>query len=159
MPTQAGLPMPSAMLPGGPLNPVDWIDLGSPNTIDGADQTAFMRGHPEALSWWQRRQIKGPETIAQGWPIYLQSRPYDRGAGAFSPKFGSISYNPIGAGIYAAYKLPVIAGPAARYQFGAIFFDVQAVPTSVHMSPSMSSESLAALLAISHVGPSYATTG
>lgn len=158
MPTQAGLPVPAAMLPGGPLNPYDWISLGG-NEANGIAQGAIMRGHPGALAAYQRKQIGGPSTVAQGAPFYLQSRPYDRGAGAFSPKFGVLNINPIGAGVVAPYKLPVIAGPGARYQLGAIWFDVQSVPTTIRMSPTMSSESLNALLMQSHVAAMYATTG
>lgn len=157
MPTTAALPIPISMLPGGPLNPVDWID-GAGNQ-PGAMQTPLMRGTPGALAPYQRRQIQGPATVAQGMPVYLQSRPYDRGAGAYSPKFGVLNINPIGAGIYAPYKLPVIAGPGARYQMAAIWFDVQSVPTSVQASPTMSMESLNALIATSSVAAMYPTTG
>jgi hypothetical protein len=158
MPTQAALPIPAAMLPGGPLNQFDWLSLGG-SEPSGIAQGAVMRGHPGAESYYQRRQIPGPSTIAQGQPLWLQSRPYDRGAGAFSPKFGVINYNPIGAGIYAPYKLPVSGGPAARYEMAAIWFDVQTVPTSVYASPSMSMESLDALIATSSVAAMYPTTG
>jgi hypothetical protein len=118
-----------------------------------------MRGTPGAMAPYQRRQIRGPETLAQGREYWLQSRPYNRGAGAFSPKFGQLAYNPIGAGVDATYKLPVIAGPGARYAFGAIWFGVQAIPTSMTLSPTMTSESLAALLSTSSVSAMYATTG
>lgn len=168
MPTTAGVPIQSRsqngvavstpMLPGGPLNPVDWIGLGG-NDFAGAQQSALMRGTGGALAYWQRRQIAGPPTVAQGFPIWLQSRPYDRGAGAFAPKFGAIPTNPIGAGIYAPYKLPVIAGPGARYQFGAIWFDVQSIPTTMQMGPTMPIETVDALLKSSHVSAMYATTG
>ena len=158
MPTQAPLAIPAAMLPGGPLNQFDWLSLNhyEPN---GVAQGAVMRGTPGFAAAYQRRQIPGPATIAQGQPIYLQSRPYDRGAGAFSPKFGVLNINPIGAGIYAPYKLPVSGGPGARYQAAAIWFDVQSVPTSVQASPTMSMESLDALIATSSVSAMYATTG
>jgi hypothetical protein len=148
------------MLPGGPLNPIDWIDLagGGPG-VGGAMQSALMRGTPGAFAPYQRRQIRGPETVAQGREVWLQSRPYNRGAAAFSPKFGQLAYNPIGAGVDATYKLPVIAGPGARYQFGAIWFNAQTIPTSMRMGPTMTSESLAALLATSSVSAMYATTG
>jgi hypothetical protein len=158
MPTQAALPIPAAMLPGGPLNPVDWTSIAH-NEFLGVQQSALMRGHPPALDYTQRRQIPGPTTVAQGQPLYLQSRPYDRGAAAFSPKFGVINYNPIGAGIYAPYKLPVSGGPGARYEMAAIWFDVQTVPTSVRASPTMSMESLNALIATSSVAAMYPTTG
>jgi hypothetical protein len=158
MPTCAALPIPAAMLPGGPLNPYDWVSLG-PNETGGVMQGAMMRGHPGALSAYQRRQIVGPSTTAWPGPVLLHSRPYDRGAGAYSPKFGVINYNPIGAGIYAPYKLPVSGGPGARYEMAAIWFDVQAVPTSVQASPTMSMASLNALIATSHVSQMYATTG
>ena len=156
MPTAAPLPIPAAMLPGGPLNPVDWIDVG--DGMNGAQQSSLMRGTP-GMAAWQRRQIGGPDTIAQGAPVYLHSRPYSRGAGAFSPKFGTLNYNPIGAGVVAPYKLPVIAGPGARYEFAAIWFDVQAIPTTMQMSPTMSMDSVDALLATSSVAAMYATTG
>lgn len=165
MPTVAGTPLVGGMapglanMPGSILDPIDWVDAGSPNTIDGAVQSALMRGTPGAQTWWQRRTPRGPDTVAQGFPFYLQSRPYSRGAGAYSPKFGVIASNPIGAGIYAPYKLPVIAGPGARYQFGAIWFNVQSIPTSIHFSPTMPAQSVTALLATSHVAAMYATTG
>jgi hypothetical protein len=158
MPTAAALPIPAAMLPGGPLNAYDWLSLG-PDETGGIQQGAVMRGHPGALSYYQRRQITGPQTVAQGGPFYLQSRPYDRGAGAYSPHFGVLNINPIGAGIYAPYKLPVSGGPGARYQMAAIWFDVQTIPTSIRISKSMSMESLNALIAGSSVAAMYPTTG
>ena len=157
MPTAPPLPIPSAMLPAGPLNPFDWIDNGSP--MGGAQQSSLMRGTGGALAFWQRRQIPGPATIPFAGPVYLHSRPYSRGAGAFSPKFGTLNYNPIGAGVPAPYRLPTIAGPGARYEFAAIWFDVQAIPTTMQMSPTMSMDSVAALLATSSVAAMYPTTG
>jgi hypothetical protein len=158
MPTQAGQPIPAAMTAGGPLNPFDWLSLHGDESA-GIQQGAVMRGHPGALAYYQRRQIPGPATIAQSREIWLQSPTYDRGAAAFAPKFGHLNINPIGAGIYAPYKLPAFAGPGARYQLGAIWFDVQSVPTTMRMSPTMSSDSLNALLMGSHVAAMYATTG
>jgi hypothetical protein len=146
------------MLPGGPLNPYDWLSLG-PDEMGGIQQSAVMRGHPGAMAAYQRRQIGGPQTIAQAGPVYLQSRPYDRGAGAYSPKFGILNINPIGAGIYCPYKLPVSGGPGARYQMAAIWFDVQTIPTSIHFSPTMPAASVNALVGLSHVAAMYPTTG
>jgi hypothetical protein len=157
MPTAAPLAIPAAMLPGGPLNPYDWIDSG--DGAGGVQQSALMRGNAGALAYWQRKQIPGPATIAFAGPIYLHSRPYSRGAGAFSPKFGQLAYNPIGAGVPAPYRLPTIAGPGARYEFAAIWFNVQAIPTTMQMSPTMSMDSVAALLATSSVAAMYPTTG
>ena len=159
MPTNAGIPIPAAMLPAGPLNQFDWIDGGDPGQINGALQTPLMRGTGGAMAFWQRRQIQGPATIAQGFPIYLTSRPYSRGAGAHAPQFGSLAYNPIGAGVPSPYRLPTIAGPGARYQLGAIWFDVQTIPTSMAPSPTMSMDSVNALLQTSSVAAMYATTG
>lgn len=158
MSTVAGTAIPTPLLPGGPLNPVDWLSL-SGNDLMGIQQGQIMRGTPGAMAAYQRRQISGPATVGQAGPVWLQSRPYDRGAGAFSPKFGVLPISPIGAGIYAPYKLPPFAGPGARYQFGAIWFDVQTVPTTVHMSPTMSMNSLDAVLMTSHVAAMYPTTG
>jgi hypothetical protein len=157
MPTAAGIPIPAAMLPAGPLNPFDWIDNG--DGFNGAQQSSLMRGTGGALAFWQRRQIGGPSTSPQPVPVYIQSRPYSRGAGAYSPKFGSLNINPIGAGVATPYKLPVIAGPGARYQLGAIWFDVQTIPTSIAPSPTMSMDSVNALLMSSSVAAMYATTG
>jgi len=157
MPTSAGTPI--DMLPAGPLNQWDWIDAGPAGQLGGAQQSALMRGTGGALAFWQRRQIRGPETVAQGQPLYLQSRPYSRGAAAFAPRFGHLAYNPIGAGVYAPYKLPVIAGPGARYQFSAIWFDVQTIPTSVQINPTIPIETVNALIASSYVGGMYQTTG
>lgn len=158
MPTAAPIAIPSAMLPGGPLNQVDWIDAGG-QEVNGAQQSSLMRGTGGALAWWHRRQIPGPATIAQPGPVLLHSRPYSRGAGAFSPKFGTLNINPIGAGVYAPYRLPTIAGPGARYEFAAIWFGVQTIPTTMSMGPTMSMDSVEALLATSHVDAMYATTG
>lgn len=159
MPTTAGIPVPAAALPAGPLNQWDWLDAGAAGVIGGAQQSALMRGTGGALAFWQQRQIGGPATAPQGQPFWLQSRPYSRGAQAFAPKFGQIPVNPIGAGVYAPYKLPVIAGPGARYAFSAIWFDVQAIPTSININPTIPLETVNALLATSYVGGSYLTTG
>lgn len=154
MPTRLPVSMP--MLPGGPLNPVDWLALGG--EAGGIAQEGLMRGTP-GMAYWQRRQIPTQELTPFGGPFYIQSRPYDRGAQAFSPKFGSIVANVIGAGVYSPYKLPVSGGPAARYQFGAIWFDVQTVPTSLQLSPTMPIASANALISQSYVAAMYATTG
>jgi hypothetical protein len=165
MPTTAGTPLVGGMapglanMPGSILDPVDWVDAASPKGIGGALQSSLMRGTPGAQTWWQRRSPRGNDTGAQGAPFWLHSRGFSRGAGAYSPKFGILPTNPIGAGIYAPYKLPVIAGPGARYQFGAIWFDVQTIPTTIRMSPTMPAESVTALLATSSVAAMYPTTG
>jgi hypothetical protein len=157
MPTTAGVPI--SCLPAGPLNQWDWVDAGPSGLLGGALQSALMRGTGGALAWWQQRQVPGPPTIPQGQPFWMQSRPYSRGAGAFAPKFGHIPINPIGAGIYSPYKLPVIAGPGARYQYAAIWFDVQTIPTSIQMNPTVPIETINALLATSSVAAMYQTTG
>src|SRR5215472_7344235 len=141
MPTNPGVPLP--FYPGGVQNAFDWIDVG--DGMAGAQQSSLMRGHPGALAGWQRKQIRGRGTIAQGRPVYLQAPTWDRGAAAFAPKFGTLNINPIGSGVDAPYKLPVSGGPAARYEFGAIWFDVQTIPTSVQMSPTMPIQSVSDL--------------
>lgn len=158
MPTAPALPIPAAMLPAGPLNPYDWLSLNH-NEVQGVQQSALMRGTPGGMAAYQRRQIAGPGTTVQGAPIYLQSRPFSRGAGAYAPKFGVLNINPIGAGVVAPYKLPVSGGPAARYEFGAIWFDVQTIPTTVNISPTMTMQSLNALVSQSYVAAMYPTTG
>jgi hypothetical protein len=158
MPTATGLPIPAAMLPAGPLNPYDWISINH-NEAQGIQQTSLMRGTPGGMAAYQRKQMPQTPTVMQPGPFYLHQRPYSRGAGAYSPRFGVLNINPIGAGVDAPYKLPVIAGPAARYQFGAIWFEVQAIPTTVRMSPTMSQQSVQALLQTSSVAAMYATTG
>ena len=136
----------------------DWLD-GSPGLQPGLEPDSIMRGQPPALAWWQQRPRLGPETTPQPVPVWLQSRPYSRGAQAYSPKFGTLNYNPIGAGFVNPFRLPTIAGPGARYVAGAIWFDVQAVPTSVAINPTIPIETMNALIATAHVGPSYLTTG
>jgi hypothetical protein len=161
MPTRNGTPINNgSVAPAyvGALHPVNWIDIGAQEAL-GVQSSAAHRGRPVPLAWWQQRSIRGPGTVAQGFPIWVQSRPYSRGAAAFAPSFGQIAYNPIGAGIYAPYKLPPMAGPGARYQFGAIWFDVQAISTSMRMNPTVPVETINALLATSHVGAMYSTTG
>jgi hypothetical protein len=149
-------PVDTPHLPAGPLNPVDWID-GAGN-LPGALQQSLMRGTP-GMAHWQRRQIPQVPTIPRGREVWFQAPSWDRGAAAFAPNFGIVPVNPIGSGVFAPYRIPTIAGPGARYEFGAIWFDVQTVPTSIHLSPSMSAESLNALIATSFVAAMYPTTG
>lgn len=153
---------------GIPVNSNDgapgWIgSFHSPNWVDwmgseqmGVSQQAAMRGRPPPLSWWMQRLVPRVPTPPQGQPLVMLSRGYSRGAGAYGMHYGVLPYSPIGAGIDATYKLPVIAGPGARYQFGAIWFDVQAIPTSIRLNPTVPVETINALLATSYVGPSYA---
>lgn len=159
MPTNAGIPIPAACLPAGPLNQWDWLDVGPAGVVGGAQQSALMRGTGGPLAFWQQRQIPGPRTTPQGQPMWMSSPSYSRGAAAWAPKFGNIPINPIGAGVYAPYKLPVIAGPGARYAFAAIWFDVQSIPTSININPTIPIETVDALIATSHVGGMYVTTG
>lgn len=142
----------------GQGHPVNWLDYGQNEQL-GLQPVATMQGHPPPFAAWQAKQIAGPGTTIQGFPVYLHSRPYSRGAPAYAPKFGVLNWNPIGAGIYAPYKLPVIAGPGARYVFGAIWFDVQAISTSLQLNPTVPVETVNALIATSSVGGSYLTTG
>jgi len=135
----------------GPRNVHLWFNAARPATV--------TRGHPVPFAWWQRRATRGAETIPQPVPVYLHGRPYDRGAGAYSPKFGQLFANVIGAGVYAPYRLPTIAGPGARYVDSAIWFDVQVVPTSLQINPTIPIETMNALIAESSVGGSYLTTG
>lgn len=164
MPTRDPIPVGQSATPigtpGSTLNPIDWIDQSAPKAAPiGAVQSSLMRGTPGALTWWQKRTPRGPQTVPQGGPMFFHSRPYSRGAGAYSPRLGVLPINPIGGGIYAPYRLPTIAGPGARYQFGAIWFDVQTIPTTIRMSPTMPAESINAFLATSTVAGMYATTG
>lgn len=153
MPTVSGQPVPPGYI--GALNPVPWNDMDGDGSLD---RGMAMRGKPMPLEHWQERAYRQPAT-PQPQPFWLQSRPYDRGAGAYAPQFGRVLANVIGAGVYAPYRLPTIAGPGARYVFGAIWFDVQSVPTSMYFSPNMSQQSVDALLRTSHVAAMYPTTG
>lgn len=155
-----GIPIAAEASPGyiGVNHPADWVSGWGSEAL-GISPFAAMRGHPQALSHWQRRPVLAAPAAPQPFPYWLQSRPYDRGAAAFAPKFGNIGVNPIGAGIYAPYKLPPIAGPGARYQAAAIWFDVQTIPTSLLMNPTIPVETVNALIATSYVGASYLTTG
>lgn len=153
MPTTAGVPI--TALPAGILNQWDWLDVGPAGQIGGAQQSALMRGTGGAMTFWQQRQIPQVPTIPQGGPVYLTSPQFSRGADAHSPKFGTLPISPIGAGVYAPYKLPVIAGPGARYTFGAIWFDVQTIPTNLQINPTIPIETVNALIASSYVGGMY----
>ena len=150
--------VPGQLLPGGELNPFNWLDISGSEAM-GVQQSAVMRGQPPFASAYQQRQQRGPATIPQPTPIWLTSRPYSRGAAAHAPKFGSLPISPIGAGVYAPYRIPTIAGPGARYTAAAIWFDVQSIPTSLNINPTVPVETLNALLATSYVGGSYLTTG
>lgn len=160
MPLNNGTPLNGSQAPWyvGPMHPTNWLDINY-DEFQGVMQSAVMRGQPMALSAPQARPRIGPETVPQGVPIWLHSRPYSRGAGAYAPHFGVINYNPIGAGIYAPYKLPVIAGPGARYAASAIWFNVQAVSTSMLLNPTIPIETVNALIAQSHATAGYRTTG
>lgn len=152
MPTNPGVPIQA--LTGGLQNPFNWLDINQAEYA-GVQQSALMRGQPVPLDWWQRRQIQGPGTVAQPVPWYMTSRPYSRGAGAHAPQFGHLNINPIGAGQYAPYRHPTIAGPGARYMFSAIWFDVQTIPTSMGFAQSVPVETVDALIASSHVAGMY----
>jgi hypothetical protein len=141
-------------LVAGPLNQFDWINIHQ-DEFQGVQQSAAMRGQPVPLAWWQKRQVPEPTVIPQGVPWYMTSQPYSRGADAHAPKFGQLTYNPIGAGVYAPYRLPTIAGPGARYAFSAIWFDVQTIPTSMGFSQNVPQETVDALIASSHVSGFY----
>jgi hypothetical protein len=161
MPTVAGVPIGNTDYAPGwftSAHAPNWVDWMGSEVLGVAPQAA-QRGQPAPFSWWMQRIVPRVPTPMQPLPVWLQSRPYDRGAGAFSPKFGTLPISPIGAGVYNPYKLPVIAGPGAQYQFGAIWFDVQAVPTGIRMNPTYPVETINALLATSHVGGMYPTTG
>jgi hypothetical protein len=169
MPTNAGVPVAEwtgaaadpADLAGAPYyvgagHPFPWVDQLAPI---GIDQCAANQGQPVPLSYWQRRTVPGPAAIPQPLPVWQVHQNYSRGAGAFTPHFGQVSYNPIGAGIFAPYKLPVIAGPGARYANAAIWFDVQAIGTGLRMNPTVPQETVDALIATAHATYGYATTG
>jgi hypothetical protein len=155
-----GIPIAGDAAPGwiGQYHAPNWVDWYGSEAL-GVSPQAAMRGQPPPLSAWMRRLIPQVPTMPQPVPVYLHSRPYDRGAQAYSPKFGILPINPIGAGVVVPYRHPTIAGPGARYQGGAIWFDVQTVPTSIRFNPTLPVETVNALLATSHVGPSYMTTG
>jgi hypothetical protein len=140
----------------GAAHPFPWVDVVQPI---GVDQTAAAQGQPSPLAYWQRRNVAGPPALPQPLPVWQTHAHYDRGAAAFTPHFGIVNYNPIGAGIYAPYKLPVIAGPGARYQAAAIWFDVQTVGTSLRINPTVPQETVDALIATAHATYGYATTG
>lgn len=150
-----GVPPPQVTTP----RVVDWVDASMGGPAAGVNPRAINRGHPSPMSWWMRRWTRGPETQAQPVQVWLQSRPYDRGAGAYSPHFGTLPTNPIGAGIYSPFKLPVIAGAGGRYVWGAIWWNVQAVPTSMLLNPTIPVETMNALIATSSVGGTILTTG
>jgi hypothetical protein len=156
MSTTPGIPLPAHL--AGPLNQFDWMNPFGDETV-GLSPRSIMQGQPPAFSWWHQRAHKAPPQTPMPIPIYVQGPVYDRGADAFAPQFGKLLQNPIGAGIHASYKLPVIAGPGARYQFGAIWFGVQSIPTSVQINPTVPIETINALLATSHVSAAYLTTG
>lgn len=160
MPTRAGIPVNTQGAPSyiGPLNPHVW-NTPHGNMFAGIRPTSVPRGKPQAFSWWQRKPAPASTTIPQPQPAMLHSRGFSRGAGAYSPKFGVLNINPIGAGVYAPYRLPTIAGPGARYQFGAIWFDVQTIPTSMNINPTVPIETVNALIATSYVAGMDVTTG
>jgi len=162
MPTVAGVPI-AAREEYGPawrtnMHPTNWVDWRGSETL-GVSPQAAMRGRPVPMSWWMGRSVPRVPTTPQPLPVWLHSRPYDRGAQAYAPKFGTLPISPIGAGILAAYKLPPFAGPGGRYQHGTIFFDVQSIPTSIRINPTMPVEVVNALIATSYAAAGYRTTG
>ena len=97
--------------------------------------------------------------VAQPLPVFVHSRPYSRGADAYAPQFGYLPYNPIGAGVPSVARMPTISGPSGRYQFGAIWFTAQTMPTSTRMSTVVSQQSVEAIIAGTQVSAVYGTTG
>jgi hypothetical protein len=154
MPTVPGI----MLQPGNLSVSTNWVDVGG-NELAGLDQGAAMRGHPGALSVSQRRIVPQVRTTPQPTHFFTTSRNFSRGADAHAPHFGRLHYNPIGAGVYAPYRIPTIAGPGARYQAAAIWFDVQSVPTGLRINPTVPIETVNALIATSHASATYLTTG
>lgn len=123
-----------------------------------ARPVSTQRGAPAPLSWWQRRPM-GLRMHPQPQPQWLQSREYSRGAEAYSPKFGYLAFNPIGAGVTPQFALSAFSGPGGRYEYGAIFWSVNNVPTSIELNPSVPIETIDALIANGSVGGFTPTTG
>ena len=137
--------------PADTTHPYPWFSASDPVTV--------ARGMPEPYEWWQRRPISPAQTVMQPREWFFHSRAYSRGADAYAPQFGIVPTNPIGGAVVSTARMPTIAGPGARYQFGALFFDVQDVPTSVQINPTVPVSVVDALIANAHVGDFYATEG
>jgi hypothetical protein len=156
MPTTPGIPLPFHT--AGVKNQFDWINPFG-NETEGVGPRPAHQGQPSPMSWWQRRTVPQRTSLPQPVHFMVQGPQFDRGADAFAPQFGQLHANVIGAGIPSSYKLPVIAGPGARYNFGAIWFGVQAIPTSVQFNSTVPVETINALLATSSVSAMYVTSG
>lgn len=79
-------------------------------------------------------------------PVYVYTPYYDRGAAAYAPNFGKVLSNPIGAGIYAPYRIQASNGQPAQYFNRALFWTSQVIPTSLHLGGLNDAASLKAIL-------------
>lgn len=138
--------------PADTTHPYPWFSAADPKTRE--------RGAPLPFDWWQARPLSPVDTAMQHpLPAFFHSRQYSRGADAYAPQFGQVFYNPIGNGVVSTDRLPTIAGPGARYQFGAIYFNAQDIPTSFPGNPTVPKEVVDAMLAQAQSGAMYATSG
>lgn len=113
-------------VPVGPRRP-PWNDL-DPNT-----SAVEFRGFPAPLGWWQRKPSI-PTPMQNSPPDFTVARNFSRGADAFTPVFGIVPINPIGAGIPSTFRPQTITGPGSRYVAGAIWWTPQTMSTSTEMN-------------------------
>ncbi len=87
------------------------------------------------------------------------TKPYDRGAAAYVPNFGSVHYNPIGAGIFAPYRPRAYYNQPGQYANGMIFWTSQAIPTSINLQGLTDPAALAQILDSVQIQSVVRTTG
>jgi len=84
---------------------------------------------------------------------------YDRGAAAVVQNYGKVLENPIGAGIVALSRPQASYGGAAQYDYGALWWTSQAIPTSINLQGLTDPEALNEILGSVAVQAVVRTTG
>lgn len=121
---------------------------------------SLSRGQPIPENAAQHRPPGALQTPPMfGGVSYLETPFYDRGAEAFTPNFGKVLANPIGAGVQVLNRTQASYGSAGQYQNGAIWWTSQEIPTSTNLTGLSDPEEIQALVGDINVYAVVRTTG
>jgi hypothetical protein len=84
---------------------------------------------------------------------------FSRGAAAYVQNYGKVTENPIGAGIPVPYRTQASYGPAAQYDYGALWWTSQVIPTTINLQGLTDPEALNEILGSTLVQAVVRTTG
>lgn len=114
----------------------------SPGTVSSQRQ----RGFPMPLGAGEERNPPWEQYGAFGGVWFGIPRRNDLGAAGFTPNFGTVFVNPIGAGVVALHRPQASYGLAGQYIEHIIFWAQQTIPTSVKLGALTTPQEMQALL-------------